>query len=110
MIAAMPTITTVPTMALPNPPPISKPAGGSSVKRLRLSREPPRTMSIQSTETRGMPAMTAAVHTPIVSKRLVSARRSNGDRSRRVSGTATRAAAVAPGSLMCALPSGTPRP
>ena len=29
--AAMPTITNVPTMALPKPPPISKPAGGSSV-------------------------------------------------------------------------------
>ena len=47
-----------------------------------------------------MPAMIAAVHTPIVSKRLVSARRSNGERSRRVAGTAARAAAIAPGSLI----------
>ena len=82
MTEAMPTITKVPTMALPKPPPISKPAGGSSVKRLRLSREPPRTRSIHRTEMSGMPAMTAASHTPIVSERFVSARRSNGERSR----------------------------
>ena len=68
-------------------------------------------MSIQSTEMRGMAAMIAAVHTPIVSKRLVSARRSNGGPLEAGGGTAARAAAIAPGSpLMSALPSATTRP
>ncbi len=44
--AAIATMTKVPTIAFPKPPPISKPAGGSSVKRSRLSREPPCTISI----------------------------------------------------------------
>jgi hypothetical protein len=44
--AAIPTITRVPTMAFPNPPPISKPAGGRAVRVSRLSRVPPRVMSI----------------------------------------------------------------
>ena len=55
----MPTITTVPTMALPKPPPISKPAGGSVLNSSQLSRAPPRTISMYSTENSGMPAMSA---------------------------------------------------
>ena len=39
-------MTRVPTMALPKPPPISKPAGGSAVNSSRLSRAPPRTISM----------------------------------------------------------------
>ncbi len=44
--AAIPTISSVPTMALPKPPPISNPAGGSSVNSSVLSRAPPLTISM----------------------------------------------------------------
>ena len=44
--AAMPTITRVPMMALPNPPPSSNPAGGSSVNNSLLSLAPPSTISM----------------------------------------------------------------
>ncbi len=43
---AIATVTSVPWMALPMPPPISKPAGGNSVNRSVLSRAPPFTISI----------------------------------------------------------------
>jgi hypothetical protein len=43
---AMPTITMVPTTALPKPPPGSNPAGGSSTNTARPSRAPPRTTSM----------------------------------------------------------------
>jgi len=42
----MPTITNVPTIALPKPPPISKPAGGRLLTASQPSRAPPRTTSM----------------------------------------------------------------
>ena len=43
---AIATITSVPTIALPKPPPGSKPAGGSSVNSVELEPRPPRTISM----------------------------------------------------------------
>ncbi|MNN85767.1 hypothetical protein D3C81_2030970 [compost metagenome] len=46
MAAAIPTITKVPAIALPKPPPVSKPVGGSSVNTSTLRRAPPRVISM----------------------------------------------------------------
>ena len=46
MSVASPTITMVPTIAFPKPPPISKPAGGSSNSTSQCRRAPPRMMSM----------------------------------------------------------------
>ncbi len=43
---AIATITSVPTTALPKPPPGMKPAGGSWVNRAVPSRAPPRVISM----------------------------------------------------------------
>ena len=44
--AAIPTMISVPSRALPKPPPSSKAAGGSDVKTARLSLWMPRTSSM----------------------------------------------------------------
>ena len=56
----MPTITSVPTMALPNPPPSSKAVGGSSVNNCQLSFAPPRQNNMINTENKGIQATTVA--------------------------------------------------
>ena len=48
--AAMPTMSIVPTMALPKPPPGVIAAGGSSRRTAKLKFRPPRTASMYSTE------------------------------------------------------------
>jgi hypothetical protein len=75
--AAMPTITKVPAMALPKPPPVSKPVGGSSVNTSRLRRAPPRVISMYSTDSRGTLAINAPLQTSVVNTRLRRARPSN---------------------------------
>ena len=44
--AAIPTIRNVPAIALPKPPPVSKPVGGNSVNTSRFRRAPPRVISM----------------------------------------------------------------
>ena len=51
--AAIPTMISVPRMALPKPPPCSMAAGGSDVKTERLSLWIPRTRSMYTTENSG---------------------------------------------------------
>lgn len=84
MIEAIATITSVPRMALPKPPPGSMPAGGSSVKSSSPRRCPPWPISIQSTEKSGTAASSATSHSSTVRVRFRNARRSQ--RLRRRSG------------------------
>ena len=79
--AAMPTITRVPTMALPKPPPSSKAVGGSSVNNCQLSFAPPRHSNMINTENKGTQAITVATPVPMLSSVLNSVRRSLSDRS-----------------------------
>jgi 3',5'-cyclic AMP phosphodiesterase CpdA len=105
----IPTITIVPSRALPKPPPISNPAGGSSVKISQWSRDPPRTMSMYSTEIRGMAAMIAAIQAPVVSSRLFKARGSNADR-RRLGSASVAGATATSRSLISPSPPSKPEP
>ncbi len=72
MRAAIATMTRVPRMALPNPPPSSSGAGGNWVKTARLSFCPPCQASIQTTEKRGIRATSVMKATSPLEKRSMS--------------------------------------
>src|SRR5262245_47578254 len=79
---AMATMMSVPTMALPNPPPCSSGAGGSWVRTVRLSFLPPRHSSIKTTEKSGIKANTVIAVTSAVRMKSTSVRGRRSDRSR----------------------------
>src|SRR5271157_5182935 len=71
---AIPTMISVPTIALPNPPPCSKGAGGSCANSAKLSFLPPRQISIHSTANSGIKARNVMPDTIQLRRRLMNVR------------------------------------
>src|SRR6266508_2905002 len=75
------TMMSVPTSALPNPPPCSSGAGGRWVKTVRLSFRPPRQASIKTTENNGISANRVMEVTTPFSRKSISVRGRRRERS-----------------------------
>src|SRR5262245_7311969 len=95
----------VPTIALPNPPPCSSAVGGSCVNTVRLSFLPPRHKSIRTTENSGMSEKSVMAVTIALNRKSVSVRgrlrdRSRCEKSTPANGSRASMAVVAAGGFM----------